>query len=69
MSNKEKREFRKLKKEIKRRGNKRLRSALKRDLEENPEVAHLVNPEIEKYVSQDMNGKFLDPNRKKKKSS
>jgi hypothetical protein len=67
MSNKEKREFRKLKKEIKRRGNKRLRSALKRDLEENPEITHLINPEIEKYVSQELNGKFLDPNRKKKK--
>jgi len=52
----EKRELRRLKREIKRAGTQRRRRRLKRDLIENPEEAHLAEFDFGPFESATMNG-------------
>ncbi len=52
----EKRELREQKREVKRRGNKHRRQKLKRDLRENPEEAHLSRPSFGRHRSDVLNG-------------
>lgn len=52
----EKRELREQKREVKRRGNKHRRQKLKRDLRENPEEAHLSRASFGRHRSDVLNG-------------
>jgi len=63
---KEKKRLRQIKRDIKRSGNKRVRSQVKRDLEENPEEAHLAQHNFGGYTSEKFNGMDDDATRKKK---
>lgn len=54
----EKRELRQLKRTIKRRGNKRLRSLQKKNLAKNPEEAHWYDGDYSEYSTKSMNGLF-----------
>ena len=62
----EKRQQRKLKREIKQAGNKKRRSGLKRDLRDNPQEAHLTEPSVGGASSQTFNGLDQDATRKRK---
>jgi hypothetical protein len=67
MSHDRKKQFRELKRELKRRGNHRRRQQLKRDLDKNP-----LNPEIvsyddhDRFRSSDLNGIDRDSTRRKR---
>lgn len=63
---KEKDQLRKLKRVIKRSGNKKVRSAAKRDLLANPEDAHLTQTDYGGRRSRDMNGIDHDATREKR---
>lgn len=63
---KEKDQLRKLKRVIKRSGNKKVRSAAKKDLATNPEDAHLTQIDYGGKKSRDLNGIDYDATRKKK---
>lgn len=52
----QKRELRQLKREIKQKGSQRRRRQLKRDLVENPEEAHRSEFDFGRYRSADLNG-------------
>ena len=52
----EKRELRRLKREIKQAGSQRRRRLLKRDLAENPEEAHHAEADLGRLRSADLNG-------------
>jgi hypothetical protein len=67
MHDPEKRDLRRLKREIKRAGNKRRRQHLKRDLEEHPEEAQHSEYEFRRLNSATMNGMDNDATRKKKR--
>lgn len=62
----DKRELRKLKRQIKKAGNKRRRQYLKRELHDNPEGAHHGEYDFGRYSSEAMNGMDQDNTRKKK---
>ena len=62
----EKRQQRKLKREIKQAGNKKRRSKLKRDLRDNPLEAHLAEPSVGGASSATLNGLDQDATRKRK---
>jgi hypothetical protein len=62
----EKRQLRKLKRDIKRAGGKRRRQALKRDLADNPEEAHSTEFEFGRDSSTGLNGLDKDPTRRRK---
>jgi hypothetical protein len=62
----DKRLLRKLKKDVKRRGTKRLRQALKQDLTANPEEAHRSEIDYGHLSSETLNGQDRDATRKKK---
>lgn len=62
---KDKRRYRKLKKDIKRAGNKRRRQSLKRDLVDNPEEAHHSEFEFGRDSSAPLNGIDEDHTRKR----
>lgn len=66
MNRKDKDRLRALKKEIKRSGNKRVRSSIKRDLVVNPEDADLTAVDYDGRSSKKMNGMDYDSTRKKK---
>lgn len=59
----EKRELREHKREVKRRGNKHRRQKLKRDLRDNPEEAHLSLPSFGRHSSEVLNGVDRDVTR------
>lgn len=61
----EKRQQRKLKREIKQAGNKKRRSKLKRDLRDNPHEAHLTEPSVGGASSEMFNGLDQDATRKR----
>lgn len=63
---KDKDRLRALKREIKRAGNKKVRSKFKKDIAENPEEAHLTQVDYGGRRSKDMNGIDYDSTRKKK---
>ena len=67
MNRKEKDRLRKIKREIKRSGNKKVRSQAKRDLMENPEEAHLSQQDYGGRSSKKMNGMDRDATRKKER--
>lgn len=60
----DKRILRKLKRDIKKAGNKRRRQELKRDLSDNPAEAHHSEGEVDRYRSADMNGLDNDATRR-----
>lgn len=62
----DKRQQRKLKREIKQAGNKKRRLQLKNDLRDNPEEAHLSEPTVGKQSSETLNGLDKDPTRLRK---
>ena len=61
----EKRQLRKLKRDIKQAGNKKRRQKLKRDLLVHPEEAHLNEPTVGKLSSETLNGLDQDATRKR----
>ena len=61
----DKRQLRKLKREIKRAGTKRRRQFLKRDLAENPEAAHETEFEFDRHTSTGLNGLDRDATRQR----
>lgn len=61
----EKRQLRKLKRDVKKAGNKKRRARLKRDLLDNPEEAHWNEPSVGKLSSQTLNGLDQDATRKR----
>lgn len=61
----QKRELREQKREIKKKGNKHRRQRLKRDLRERPEEAHLSVPSVGRHRSADLNGIDRDLQRKR----
>ena len=61
----DKRRYRKLKRDIKRAGNKRRRAHLKRDLAENPEEAACTEFDFGRTSSKTMNGMDQDPTRRR----
>jgi hypothetical protein len=61
----DKRQTRKLKREIKKAGNKKRRTKLKRDLRDNPEEAHWSEPTVGRQTSESLNGLDKDATRKK----
>ena len=61
----EKRQLRKLKRDIKQAGNKKRRQKLKRDLLDHPEEAHLNEPTVGKLSSETLNGLDQDATRKR----
>lgn len=56
MPDPDKRMLRELKRVVKKRGNKHRRQQLKKDLEDNPEEAHLNEEDFGKCESKEMNG-------------
>ena len=66
MNRKDKNRLRSLKREIKRSGNKKVRSRLKKDLATNPDDAHLTQVDYGGRTSKKMNGIDYDSTRKKK---
>ena len=66
MNRDDKRPLRKLKRNIKQAGNKKRRQQLKRDLQENPEEAHLSEPTVGKASSAALNGLDEDATRRRK---
>jgi hypothetical protein len=66
MDSREKRQYRKLKRDIKRAGNKRRRQHLKRDLAENPEEAAHSEFDFGNDSSTWLNGLDSDATRRKK---
>ena len=62
----EKRQQRKLKREIKQAGNKKRRGKLNRDLRDNPHEAHLAEPSVGGASSEGLNGLDQDATRKRK---
>jgi hypothetical protein len=61
----DKRDLRKLKREIKRAGNKRRRQHLKRNLEDNPDEAHHADYEFRRLSSATLNGMDRDATRRR----
>jgi len=61
----DKRQQRKLKREIKQAGNKKRRLELKNDLRDNPEEAHWSEPTVGKKISEALNGLDQDATRTK----
>ena len=61
----DKRQQRKLKREIKQAGNKKRRAKLKRDLRDNPEEAHLSEPTVGGAGSETLNGLDQDATRER----
>jgi hypothetical protein len=60
----DKRRYRKLKRQVKKAGNKSRRAQLKRDLTENPEEAHLSEYDFGNQSSSTMNGMDNDSTRR-----
>lgn len=52
----QKRELREQKREVKKKGNRHRRQQLKRSLRETPEEAHLAEPTVGRHRSADLNG-------------
>ena len=61
----DKRQQRKLKREVKQAGNKKRRGKLKRELRDNPEEAHWSEPSVGKASSETLNGLDKDATRKR----
>jgi hypothetical protein len=61
----DKRQMRKLKRDVKKAGNKKRRAKLKRDLRDNPTEAHLAEPTVGGASSQTLNGLDQDSTRKR----
>jgi hypothetical protein len=61
----DKRQIRKLKRDIKHAGNKKRRAKLKRDLRDNPLDAHLSEPSVGGAASATLNGLDHDATRKR----
>jgi hypothetical protein len=61
----DKRRQRRLKRDVKRAGNKRRRNQLKRELVERPEAAHESEEELGRYRSADYNGLDQDATRRR----
>ncbi|MBI1832992.1 MAG: hypothetical protein HYR84_16250 [Planctomycetes bacterium] len=61
----DKRRTRKLKREVKKAGNKKRRHSLKRDLRDNPAEAHWSEPSVGKASSESLNGLDQDATRKR----
>lgn len=61
----EKKQFRELKREMKRVGKRKMRSYLKKQLAENPDDAPFAELDYGKWSTEGMNGKFPDSKRKK----
>jgi hypothetical protein len=66
---KDKRHYRKLKRQIKKAGNKARRAHLKRDLAENPEEAHWTEHDFGSSNSANMNGNDEDATRRPRDES
>ena len=66
MSDQEKRQLRKMKRDLKRAGNKKRRGHLKRALIENPEEAHDTDFEFGRDSSTGLNGLDQDATRRRK---
>jgi hypothetical protein len=64
----EKRRLRKIKRDLKRKGNKRRRRHLKRDLADRPEHAPFSDFDFGRYSSAPFNGIDQDPTRRKPQS-
>jgi hypothetical protein len=62
----DKRRIRKIKKDFKRLGNKHNRRKMKRQLEENPDDAHLTDHDLGAWRSESFNGMDYDATRKRK---
>ncbi len=69
MDQHEKRELRNLKRSLKRKGTKRRRQHLKRDLQENPEETHLTEFEFDRDSSEWLNGIDNDRTRRRSQDS
>lgn len=65
MSDFNKKRMRKIKKDVKRHGNKKLRLNIKNNLLNNPEDAHLIIPDYDGKSSEPFNGMDDDSTRKK----
>jgi hypothetical protein len=62
----DKRKYRRLKRDLKKAGNRKRRQRLKRDLEENPEEAHRAEFDFGKDSSQGLNGFDRDATRRRR---
>jgi hypothetical protein len=69
MKRDDKRQLRKLKRDVKQAGNKKRRQKLKRDLRDNPEEAHLSEPSVGSMSSETLNGLDQDATRRRKQSA
>lgn len=67
MQHDDKRQIRKLKRDIKQAGNKKRRHQLKRDLRDNPTEAHWSEPSVGKASSEGLNGLDQDATRRRDK--
>ena len=67
MRHDDKRQIRKLKRDVKQAGNKKRRHNLKRDLQQNPAEAHWTEPSVGKASSQTLNGLDHDATRRREK--
>lgn len=65
----DKRQFRKLKRDVKRAGNKRRRQHLKRDLQDNPEEAAQSEFDFGRNSSEVLNGMDQDATRRRKEQN
>jgi len=65
MDARDKRHLRKLKRDVKRAGNKRRRQHLKRELAENPQEAPFSESDVGRYRSADMNAMDRDATRRR----
>jgi hypothetical protein len=61
----DKRQMRKLKRDVKKAGNKKRRAQLKRDLADNPDEAHWSEPTVGRLSSEALNGLDKDATRKR----
>jgi hypothetical protein len=65
MNEKDKKRLRRIKRVVKRSGNKKVRSKIKRDIAQNPEEAHLGDIDYGAYNSKKYNGMDRDATRQK----
>lgn len=66
MHDPDKKQLRKLKRDIKKQGGKHRRRKLKEDLRDNPDEAHLSEADFGRLSSETLNGMDQDPTRRKK---
>ncbi len=65
MAQQDKKQLRKMKRDLKRQGSKRVRRRLKQDLRDHPEDAHQADVDFGRFTSQPWNGQDQDATRRR----